>query len=67
MAQIKTELAIPKAYTLRIQYAPETVCHLPVKDEDIMPKWSRVFTVSGKHRTPGRSHYLIFYFSGQQI
>jgi transposase len=36
-------------YTLRLQYAPETTCYLPVKDEDLLPNWSREFTVSGKY------------------
>jgi transposase len=39
----------PATYTLRLQYAPESSGPLPLKDGDLLPNWSRVFTASGGH------------------
>jgi transposase len=39
---------MPNTYSLRLQYAPDAF-HLPLKDEELLPNWSREFIVSGKH------------------
>ena len=39
---------MPNTYSLRLQYAPDAF-HLPLKDEELLPNWSRDFIVSGKH------------------
>jgi hypothetical protein len=36
-------------YTLRLEYAPQVAGDLPIKDEDILPNWSREFTVLGRN------------------
>jgi transposase len=49
----------PNTYTLRIQYAPDAARHLPIKNEDLLPDWSREFTVSGKHTLEQLSEIII--------
>ncbi|MFH0996186.1 MAG: transposase [Pseudomonadota bacterium] len=55
----QTDRQLLNTYTLRLQYAPETACHLPVKDEDLLPNWSREFTVSGKHTLEQLSEIIL--------
>ena len=55
----QTNRQLLNTYTLRLQYAPETPCHLPVKDEDLLPNWSREFTVSGKHTLEQLSEIIL--------
>ena len=55
----QTNRQLLNTYTIRLQYAPETACHLPVRDEDLLPNWSREFTVSGKHTLEQLSEIII--------
>ncbi|MCI0620648.1 MAG: plasmid pRiA4b ORF-3 family protein [Acidobacteria bacterium] len=38
----------PSTYSLRIEYAPDASGDLPLREQDLLPNWSREFTVSGK-------------------
>lgn len=50
---------ITNSYTLNLQYAPEIACHLSVKEEDLLPDWSREFTVSGNHTLEQLSEIIL--------
>src|SRR5207247_3721435 len=43
-----TSQPTPATYTLRIDYAPDAAGDLPISYRDLLPNWSREFTVSGK-------------------
>jgi hypothetical protein len=44
----ETSQPTPSTYSLRIEYAPDAAGDLPTSDQDLLPNWSREFTVSGK-------------------
>ena len=43
-----TNQPTPSTYSLRIEYAPHSSGDRPISDRDLVPNWSREFTVSGK-------------------
>jgi transposase len=48
--QLATDLSLttPSTYSLRIEYVLDAFTDLPIGQRDILPNWSREFTVSGK-------------------
>jgi transposase len=53
--------SLPKSstYTMRIEYASDAVGYLLLNDRDLLPNWSREFTVSGRHTLEQLSEIIL--------